>query len=152
LDDSSNKRLTIPEAFLAIDACMLIVIDVARGMVIYPKVIEKSVAQELPFMATEEILMCGVRCGGDRQHLHELIRRHSQAAAEQVKQHGRDNDLIDRLRAEPALAKIDFAGTLDPRKFIGRAPQQVDTFIEQCVEPLRRRYADALTEQVKLRV
>src|SRR5262245_21618636 len=97
LDDSSNKRLSIPEAFLAIDGCLLIVNNIAGGLVVYPRTIESAVAQELPFMATEEILMAGVRAGGDRQALHEQLRRHSVAAAEQVKQRGLPNDLLDRL-------------------------------------------------------
>src|SRR5438067_4008470 len=103
LDDSANKRLAIPEPFLAIDGCLQIVIDVARGLVVYPKTIDAAIAAELPFMATEEILMAGVKMGGDRQELHELIRRHSHAAAEQVKLHGRPNDLLDRLRREDAF-------------------------------------------------
>src|SRR5690606_11402375 len=102
LDDSSNKRVVIPEAFLATDGCLQIVVNVARGLVVYPKTIEAAVMAELPFMATEEILMAGVRQGGDRQEFHEVIRRHSQAAAEQVKSHGKPNDLIDRLRQDPA--------------------------------------------------
>src|SRR5204863_1451475 len=101
LDDSSNKRLSIPEAFLAVDGCLLIVVNVARGLVVYPKTIEAAVNAELPFMATEEILMAGVRGGGDRQALHESIRKHSLAAAEQVKAHGRSNDLIERLKSDP---------------------------------------------------
>src|SRR5215208_6560492 len=98
LDDSSNKRLAIPEPFLAIDGALQIVVDVARGLVVYPKVIERYVMAELPFMATEEILMAGVRAGGDRQELHEVIRKHSQDAAAVVKSHGRANDLIHRLQ------------------------------------------------------
>src|SRR5205814_8022181 len=115
LDDSSNKRLAIPEPFLAIDGCLLIVVNVARGLVVYPKTIEAAVMAELPFMATEEILMAGVRAGGDRQDLHERIRRHSLAAAEEVKQHGRPNDLIERLRTDPAFAAVDLRHVLDPR-------------------------------------
>src|SRR3954453_3901231 len=107
LDDSSNKRLTIPEAFLAIDGCLLIIINVARGLVVYPRTIEAAVSAELPFMATEEILMAAVRSGGDRQALHERLRQHALAAAEQVKMHGKPNDLIDRLRSDPAFGKVD---------------------------------------------
>ena len=103
LDDSANKRLSIPEPFLAIDGCLLILTNVARGLVVYPKTIESAVAAELPFMATEEILMAGVQAGGDRQDLHEKIRQHSLAAAEQVKLHGQPNDLIDRLKRDPAF-------------------------------------------------
>jgi adenylosuccinate lyase len=152
LDDSSNKRLSIPEPFLAIDGCLQIVVNVARGLVVYPKVIESYVRAELPFMATEEILMAGVRAGGDRQALHEKIRQHSLAAAEQVKQHGRPNDLIERLRQDPAFAAVDFSQVLEPSRFIGRAPQQVDRFIQEVVEPIRQRYRQQLDQDVELKV
>src|SRR2546422_422955 len=124
LDDSSNKRLTIPEPFLAIDGALILVINVARGLVVYPNTINAAVMAELPFMATEEILMAAVRAGGDRQQLHELIRRHSQAAAEQVKSHGRPNDLTHRLQQDPAFGKLNINHLLDPAQFIGRSPQQ----------------------------
>src|SRR4051794_40057176 len=133
LDDSSNKRLTVPEPFLAIDGCLQIVINVARGLVVYPKTIEAAVAAELPFMATEEILMAGVKAGGDRQELHEHIRRHSHAAAEQVKMHGRSNDLIQRLRGEHAFGDVDLESVLDARRYVGRAPEQVDQFLRRVV-------------------
>src|SRR5205814_7039667 len=107
LDDSSNKRLAIPEPFLAIDGCLQIVVNVARGLVVYPKTIEAAVMAELPFMATEEILMAGVAAGGDRQDLHQRIRDHSQAASEQVKVHGRPNDLIERLATDNAFARVE---------------------------------------------
>src|SRR4051812_42285546 len=152
LDDSSNKRLSIPEAFLAVDGALLIVINVARGLVVYPKTIEAAVMAELPFMATEEVLMAAVRAGGDRQDLHERIRRHSLAAAEQVKQHGRPNDLIDRLRTDPAFSAVDPSQVLDPRRFIGRAPQQVEQFIDQVVAPIRTRYGASLKAAVTLKV
>lgn len=152
LDDSSNKRLSVPEPFLAVDGCLQIVINVARGLVVYPKVIDSYVRAELPFMATEEILMAAVRSGGDRQELHELIRKHSLAAAEQVKQHGRPNDLIDRLRKDPAFAKIDLNDLLDPSRFVGRAPQQVDEFIAAVVAPIRAKYADAIGARADLKV
>lgn len=152
LDDSSNKRLSIPEAFLALDGALLIVVNVARGLVVYPKVIEGFVAAELPFMATEEILMAGVRAGGDRQALHEQIRRHSLAAAEQVKQHGRPNDLIERLRGDPAFAGVRLDDVLDPRRFVGRAPQQVDRFLAEVVEPIRARYRDSIGGAADLKV
>src|SRR3954449_3329668 len=123
LDDSSNKRLAIPEAFLATDGCLQIVVNVARGLVVYPKVIESFVMAELPFMATEEILMAGVRAGGDRQELHESIRRHSQAAAAVVKQQGGSNDLLERLAGDSAFKKVDLKLALDPSRFVGRAPE-----------------------------
>src|SRR5882724_7333486 len=129
LDDSANKRMAIPEPFLAIDGCLQIVIDVARGLVVYPKTIEAAVMAELPFMATEEILMAGVRAGGDRQQLHEAIRTHSLAAARQVKEHGRENDLIQRLKTDASFAKVNLAEAMEASRFIGRAPQQVDAFI-----------------------
>src|SRR5258708_10693418 len=106
LDDSANKRLAIPEPFLAIDGCLQIVIDVARGLVVYPKTIEAAVMAELPFMATEEILMAGVRAGGDRQELHERIRKHSLAASEQVKMHGKSNDLLQRLQEDDVFVGL----------------------------------------------
>src|SRR5688572_11673902 len=152
LDDSSNKRLAVPEPFLAIDGCLQIVINVARGLVVYPKTIEAAVRAELPFMATEEILMAGVKAGGDRQELHELIRRHSQAAAEQVKLQGEANDLLERLKAEPTFGGANLAEAMDPSRFIGRAPEQVGQFISRVVDPIRQRYADALAQSVELRV
>jgi adenylosuccinate lyase len=152
LDDSSNKRLSIPEAFLATDGILLIVVNVARGLVVYPKTIEAAVMAELPFMATEEILMAGVRAGGDRQALHERIRRHSLAAAEQVKQHGRPNDLIERLRGDAAFAKVNLDEVLDPRRHIGRAPQQVEAFVGDVIEPIRQRYAGEIGRAAELKV
>jgi len=152
LDDSSNKRLSIPEAFLAIDGCLQIVVNVARGLVVYPKTIEAAVMSELPFMATEEILMAAVQEGGDRQELHESIRKHSQAAAEGVKMHAKSNDLLERLKADKAYNKIDLATLVDPTAFVGRAPQQVDDFIRDVVEPIRTRYAEKLGQQVELKV
>jgi adenylosuccinate lyase len=107
---------------------------------------------ELPFMATEEILMAGVRAGGDRQHLHELIRRHSQVAAKQVKELGKPNDLLDRIAADPAFANFDPRKVVDPTKFIGRASQQVEQFIREVVEPILRRYPETAEEIPKLEV
>lgn len=152
LDDSSNKRLVIPEAFLALDGCLDIVLDVSRGLVVYPNTIAAAVHAELPFMATEDILMAAVQAGGDRQALHERIRQHALAAAEQVKLHGRPNDLLDRLRNDPAFPALDWAGLLEPRRFIGRAPQQVERFLEEIVRPIRTRYPDAHQLAVELKV
>lgn len=152
LDDSANKRLAMSEAFLAADACLRIVTNVAEGLVVYPAVIKAGIAAELPFMATENILMAAVRAGGDRQELHEAIRRHSMEAARQVKEFGRANDLIDRLKADPLFSKVDFDAMLDPGTFVGRAPQQTEEFLAEEVEPIRRAYASALrpTEDLKL--
>jgi adenylosuccinate lyase len=152
LDDSSNKRLAIPESFLAIDGCLQIVINVARGLEVYPKTIEAAVMAELPFMATEEILMAAVQAGGDRQELHERIRRHSVDAALLVKSQGKPNDLIERLAQDPAFAKVDLARVMTPSAYVGRAPSQVDRFIERVVEPIRRRYRSELGQQVELKV
>jgi adenylosuccinate lyase len=152
LDDSANKRLSIPEAFLGVDGCLLLVGNVAQGLVVYPKTIQAAVMAELPFMATEEILVAGVRAGGDRQHLHELIRRHSQVAAKQVKELGKPNDLLDRIAADPAFAKFDPRKVVDPAKFIGRASQQVEQFIREVAEPILQRYPVTAEEIPKLEV
>ena len=152
LDDSANRRIVIPEAFLAIDGIMEILINVLDGLVVYPKVIATRVAAELPFMATENILMAAVKAGGDRQKLHEKIRQHSQAAAEQVKKFGKANDLIKRLKADAAFSKVDFKKVLDTRSYVGRAPQQVDEFLKDVVTPIRRKYRKQLNRKVELKV
>jgi adenylosuccinate lyase len=149
LDDSAIRRLGLPQAFLAIDACLIIYRNITDGMVVYPKTIEKHLNEELPFMATEEIMMEGVRAGGDRQDLHERIRIHSVDAARQVKEEGQPNDLIDRLHNDPVFAKIDLASTLDAKRYIGRAPEQVDAFVAEQVQPIRERFADCLNEQAE---
>jgi adenylosuccinate lyase len=152
LDDSSNKRLTVPEPFLATDGALQIVVNVARGLVVYPKTTEAAVMAELPFMATEEVLMAAVQKGGDRQELHERIRRHSLDAAAQVKQQGRPNDLIERLKRDVAFAGIDLTSVMDPKRFVGRAPQQVEAFVREVVEPIRARYRGQLGQDVQLKV
>ncbi len=149
LDDSANRRLTIPQAFLAIDAILILYRNVVDGLVVYPKVIAKHLDEELPFMATEEILMAGVRAGGDRQELHERIRVHSIEAGKQVKEQGLPNDLIDRLKSEPSFANVDLTGALDPRRFVGRAPEQVDSFVANVIEPIRRQYAADLNRKAE---
>ena len=138
LDDSANRRISIPEAFLAVDSILNIYQNIADGIVVYPKVIEKHVMEELPFMATENILMAAVKRGGDRQELHERIRQHSMAAASRVKNDGLPNDLIDRISEDPAfgLSLEDVKGILKPSNFVGRSPQQVDEFLEEIVHPL----------------
>ena len=152
LDDSANRRVVIPEAFLAVDGILQILINVTSGLVVYPKVIAARVAAELPFMATENILMAAVKAGGNRQELHEKIRLHSQAAASQVKNLGKHNDLVGRLRADIAFAEIDFDKILNPQAYIGRAPQQVDEFIRDLVAPIRKKYRKELNRQVELNV
>jgi adenylosuccinate lyase len=152
LDDSSNRRLALPEAFLSADGILLILLNVSRGLEVYPEVIARRLREELPFMATEEILMAAVKAGGDRQKLHEVIRVHSHAAAEQVKRHGRANDLADRLKRDPAFAGADIDAALDPRLHIGRSPEQVDEFLSGVVAPIRERYADTLGMRAELKV
>jgi adenylosuccinate lyase len=152
LDDSANRRLVIPQAFLAVDAILLIYRNVAQGLVVYPQVMASNLREELPFMATENILMAATVAGGDRQELHERIRQHSRAAAEQVKLHGRPNDLLQRLAVDPAFASIDWSRTLDPADFVGLAPQQVDRFLRDCVQPIRARYPSATSPAEDLRV
>ncbi len=152
LDDSANKRMSVPEAFLATDAMLRIVTNVGRGLVVYPKVIDAKLRAELPFMATENILMAASAAGGDRQELHERIRKHSHAAAAQVKLEGKKNDLLDRLAADEAFKGVDISGVMQPKRFIGRAPQQVDEFISQYVTPVRRRYRKALSADSELSV
>lgn len=145
LDDSSTRRLTLPEPFLALDGVLDLVINVSRGIVVYEKTVAKNLMAELPFMASENLMMAAVQRGADRQDVHELIRRHSQAAALRVKSEGADNDLLDRLRDESVFAGIDLGAVLNPSQFVGRAPQQVDAFINDVVEPIRARYREQLT-------
>lgn len=152
LDDSSNRRVVIPEAFLAVDGILQVLLNVLDGLVVYPQVIETHVAAELPFMASENILMAAVKAGGNRQELHEKIRLHAQAAAAEVKRFGRTNDLIARLRADIDFAKIDFDSVLDPAAYVGRAPQQVDEFLKTIVTPIRRKYRQELGRKVELKV
>lgn len=138
LDDSANKRISVPEAFLAVDAILNIYINVSDGLVVYPKVIHKHVMEELPFMATENILMEAVKRGGDRQELHERIRQHSMEAGKQVKVEGKKNDLIERIAADTAfgLSLEDLQSVLEPENYVGRAPQQVEEFIGEFITPL----------------
>ncbi len=152
LDDSANKRMAMSESFLTADAILGIVLNVASGLVVYPAIINAHIQAELPFMATENILMAAVQLGGDRQELHEVIRVHSQAAAQVVKQEGKPNDLLARLKADPAFAKVDIDALLDPAAFVGRAPQQTDEFVAAEVEEVRLRYSKhlGLTSEMKI--
>jgi adenylosuccinate lyase len=152
LDDSSTRRLSLPEPFLAIDGVLDLVNNVADGLIVYPKTIAANLAAELPFMATENLMMAAVQAGGDRQQVHEIIREHSQAAAQRVKQDGGHNDLLDRLSTDATFGGIDLESVLDPSRYIGRAPQQVDAFIKQVVEPIRERYREHLGQAPDLKV
>ncbi len=149
LDDSANKRISVPEAFLAVDAILNIYLNVASGIKVYPKVIEKHVREELPFMATENIMMNAVKKGGDRQQLHEAIRVHSVAAGANVKEKGLSNDLVSRIAGDPlfGLTEEEILAELDPNAYTGRAAEQVEDFLNDHVRPCLRKYASLLTEE-----
>ena len=138
LDDSANKRLSVPEGFLAIDGILDLCLNVVDGLVVYPKVIEKRLMSELPFMATENIMMDAVKAGGDRQELHERIRELSMEAGRNVKEKGLDNNLLELIAADPAfnLSVDELKKTMDPSKYVGRAPVQVDNYLNNVVRPM----------------
>jgi adenylosuccinate lyase len=140
LDDSANRRLALPESFLAADAILLLMNNITEGLEVHPTRIRRRIDDELPFMATEELLIQAVRAGGDRQTAHETIRRHSMAAAAALKDGAPRNDLLDRLAADPGLPfqATEARALLDPRRFVGRAPQQVDEFLRDVVDPILR--------------
>jgi adenylosuccinate lyase len=144
LDDSVNRRLTLPQAFLAADGVLRLALNVSAGLVVNPDVIRRNVEQTLPYMATENILMAAVAQGGDRQEVHEQIRRHSQAVTAALKAGAARNDLLDRLRGDPVFARVDFDRVLREGYFVGRAPEQVGEFIRQEVGPVRERYRHLL--------
>jgi adenylosuccinate lyase len=152
LDDSSTRRLSLPEPFLALDGVLDLALNVSRGIVVYPRTVAANLNRELPFMATEELLMAAVQHGADRQAVHEVIRVHSQAAAQRVKTEGADNDLLERLAGEPVFAGLDLSAHLDGARFIGRAAQQVEQFLAEVVKPIRERYAAELSRGVELKV
>ncbi|MEX2582222.1 MAG: adenylosuccinate lyase [Gemmatimonadota bacterium] len=155
LDDSANKRIAVPESYLTIDSVLLILHNVSSGLVVYPEMIRRRLMEELPFMATENLMMRSVRRGGDRQDLHERVRRHAIAAGEQVKKHGLANDLLDRIAADEAfgVTRAELEEELQPEKYIGRAPQQVDSFLAEWVDPaLARHQADADQKTPELHV
>jgi adenylosuccinate lyase len=138
LDDSANRRLVIPEMFLATDAILLLMENIAAGLEVHPAVIARRVAAELPFMATEQLIVRAVRAGGDRQVAHETIRKHSLAASRALKDGADSNDLLERLATDKSFGvKLeDLQGVIDPRRFVGRAPEQVDQFLRDVVTPL----------------
>jgi adenylosuccinate lyase len=140
LDDSVNRRLSLPQAFLGTDAVLRLALNISSGMVVNPDVIKRNVEQTLPYMLTENILMAAVAQGGDRQGIHECIRRHSLAVTAHLKAGGQINDLLNRLRSDPLLANLDFDRIVAEGYPVGRAPQQVDEFLREEVEPIRRRY------------
>lgn len=154
LDDSSNRRLSLPEAFLALDGALDLMHEVASGLVVNEAMVRKNLMDELPFLATENILMEAVKAGGDRQDLHEAIRVHAQAAGHRVKQEGLDNDLLERLKQDPMFRSKASGGALerdlnwdnlmDPMQYVGRSVEQTERFVREVVEPLRERYAEEL--------
>lgn len=146
LDDSANKRIAIPESYLTVDAILLILHNVAEGLVVYPQMIRRRLMSELPFMATENLMMRAVRAGGDRQELHEKVRQHSVAAGLRVKRDGLDNDLLDRLANDPAfgITREEMEEELQPERYVGRAPEQVDQFLREWVEPALKKHASEL--------
>jgi adenylosuccinate lyase len=154
LDDSAIRRLSLPESFLAADGILNLYLNVMENPKVYPKVIEKHLWAELPFMATETVIMECVKRGGDRQEIHEVIRTHSHAAAAQVKEHGKDNDLLDRLAGDPAvgMSKDEIVALIDLKEFVGRAPQQVVEFITEHVDPVLARHTDKLGASSDVRV
>lgn len=146
LDDSANKRIAVPEAYLTVDAVLLIQHNVAAGLVVHPAMIRRRLAEELPFLATENLMMEGVRRGGDRQELHEKVRKHALAAADRIKSEGSGNDLLDRIAADEAFGatREELEEALVPERFIGRAAEQVDAFLADWVQPQLDRYRDEL--------
>ncbi|XOQ48944.1 MAG: adenylosuccinate lyase [Eubacteriales bacterium] len=148
LDDSANKRISVPEAFLAVDGILNLYANVADGLVVYPKVINQHLLRELPFMATENIMMDAVKRGADRQQLHERIRVHSMAASRVIKEEGGENDLLSRIAADPAFGVTleELQKIVSPEKYVGRAPQQTEEFIAEVVNPLMQKY-DFVSEE-----
>lgn len=152
LDDSSCRRLTLPEPFLALDGALDIVVNVVSGLVVYEKTVAANLNAELPFMATENLMMAAVKAGHDRQEIHEVIRAHAQAAALRVKAEGAPNDLLSRLEQEPCFKGVDLYAELDGARFVGRSPRQTEAFIAQVVAPVRAKYAKALAYEAALKV
>lgn len=155
LDDSANKRLSVPEAFLAVDGILSLYANVADGLVVYPKVIEQRLRKELPFMATENIMMDAVKKrGADRQQLHEKIREHSMAASRVVKVEGGENDLLDRIAADEAFGVTleELEKILKPENYTGRAKEQTEDFLNECIKPVLEKYADVESDKPEINV
>ena len=154
LDDSANKRISVAEGFLACDAILNIMMNVTSGLVVYPKIVRRRVMAELPFMASENIMMDAVEKGGNRQELHEKIRTYAMQAGKRVKEEGLDNNLTELIAADPAfgLSPEDIEKTLIPENYTGRAPEQVEEFLEVCVRPVLEKYSDYTKESVEIKV
>ena len=154
LDDSANKRIAVAEAFLGVDSILCLLENICDGLVVYPKVIRQRVMNELPFMATENIMMSAVKKGGDRQELHERLRVHSIAAGRTVKEEGKPNDLIQRVCADPAfgLELSEVEALMRPEAFTGRAPQQVEEYLTQVIDPILEANRELLGDKVEITV
>ena len=154
LDDSANKRIAMAEGFLAADAILNIMLNVTDGLVVYPKVIRSRLMAELPFMASENIMMQAVEKGGNRQELHERLRQHAIAAGKQVKEEGLPNDMVERIAGDPAfgLTREEIEAGLIPENFVGRAPQQVEEFLANVLQPIFDKYPEALDQNADLSV
>ncbi|MEA4928968.1 MAG: adenylosuccinate lyase [Candidatus Limiplasma sp.] len=154
LDDSANRRIAVSEAFLAVDAILNLMMNVCDGLVVYPRVVHARVMAELPFMATENILMDAVKRGGDRQALHERLREHSQEAARVVKEEGGANDLLDRIAADPVfgVSRAQLETVLEPKRYIGRSAEQVTEFVTECIDPVLAAHVQELGEKAELQV
>lgn len=153
LDDSAARRLYIPQAFLATDAVLRIALNLANGLVVNVPVVSRNVREYLPYMATENLMMAAVQAGGDRQAIHEVVRTHSHAVTAKVKEGtGTTAELLDLLKAEPAFARVDFAAAQEVRQFVGRSPEQVEEFVTDLVEPIRKRYAGVAGMKAELHV
>lgn len=154
LDDSANKRLSISEAFLAADGILELYMNITSGLVVYPKVIKARLMSELPFMATENIMMDAVKNGGNRQEMHEKIRQLSMEAGKNVKEEGKDNNLLELIAADPAfnLTLEELEKSMDPAKYVGRAPIQVTAFLENVIKPALEERKDLLGVEVEINV
>ncbi len=150
LDDSANRRIVLPEAFLALDIILSLFYNIINGFKVWPKIIEGTLKKELPFIATENILMAAVKAGGDRQKLHEAIRTHSIAAIKEIKESGKPNDLLNRIKTDPLFSKIagDIDKLLNPNDFIGRAPEQVNVFLKNEIRPVLKKYENLADSKI----
>ncbi|MBR3423240.1 MAG: adenylosuccinate lyase, partial [Clostridia bacterium] len=154
LDDSANKRISVPEAFLATDAILRLLTNVVSGGTVYPGVMKRHLDEELPFIATENVLMYCTKNGGNRQELHEAIREHSVACAKAIKQTGANNDLLDRIASDPrfGITREELDRLCDVRSFVGRAPEQTREYLSDVVDPLLAKYGEEQTEEIEINV
>ncbi|MEE2912240.1 MAG: adenylosuccinate lyase [Planctomycetota bacterium] len=152
LDDSANRRITLPESFLAVDGLLDVLRNVTNGLVVYEKKIQANLISEMPFLATERLIMEAVKNGADRQDAHEVIRKHAIEVAKRIKEDAVENDLLKRLEGEPIFSEIDLSHSTDPSTFIGLAAEQVDAFVQEVVDPLCSKYKDIFPEMARLRV